>query len=167
MATAVWGEVAGQLFEGDRRFDMVVRLPEGQRQDPAALHELPIPLGRGGQADESDREASWRAGTPRTVPLREVAQIESKLGPNQINRENGKRRVVVTANVRDRDLGSFVADLQRRVGSQVTVPTGYWIEYGGTFEQLISASRRLAIVVPVTLVIILQFRNGRSCRRAA
>ncbi|MDR7134137.1 cobalt-zinc-cadmium resistance protein CzcA [Lysobacter niastensis] len=169
VATAVGGEVAGQLFEGDRRFDMVVRLPEGQRQDPAALHDLPIPLGRGGQADESDREASWQAGTPRTVPLREVAKIESKLGPNQINRENGKRRVVVSANVRDRDLGSFVTDLQRRVGSQVTVPTGYWIEYGGTFEQLISASRRLAIVVPVTLVIIfgLLFMAFGSARDAA
>jgi cobalt-zinc-cadmium resistance protein CzcA len=154
VATAVGGEVAGQLFEGDRRFDMLVRLPEDIRQDPAALLDLPIPLGPNGNADESSRAASWGAGAPGTVPLREVARVESRLGPNQVNRENGKRRIVVTANVRDRDLGSFVEELQERVESQVDVPSGYWIEYGGTFEQLISASRRLAIVVPVTLVII-------------
>ena len=88
------------------------------------------------------------------MPLREVAQIDIKPGPNQINRENGKRRIVVTANVRDRDLGSFVKELQERVRADVKLPTGYWVDYGGTFEQLISASRRLAIVVPVTLVII-------------
>ena len=155
VATAVGGEVAGQLFDGDRRFDLVVRLPEGVRQDPAALADLPIPLGSNGQADESSRPASWLGGAPRTVPLREVARIESTLGPNQINRENGKRRVVVTANVRDRDLGGFVNELQSAIEAKVRVPTGYWIEYGGTFEQLISASRRLAIVVPVTLVVIL------------
>ena len=97
-------------------------------------------------------EPRW--ATARTVPLREVAKIESLLGPNQINRENGKRRVVVTANVRDRDLGGFVEDLQQRIEQQVSVPEGYWIDYGGTFEQLISASQRLAVVVPVTLVLI-------------
>jgi cobalt-zinc-cadmium resistance protein CzcA len=88
------------------------------------------------------------------VPLREVARLESVLGPNQINRENGKRRVVITANVRGRDLGGFVADLRSRVAAEVEVPTGYWIDYGGTFEQLISASQRLSVVVPVTLAII-------------
>lgn len=154
VATAVGGEVAGQLFEGDRRFDLVVRLPENMRQDPAALADLPIPLGSNGEADESSRAASWQGGTPRTVPLREVARIESTLGPNQINRENGKRRVVVTANVRGRDLGGFVDELQTAIDDKIEVPTGYWIEYGGTFEQLISASRRLAVVVPVTLAII-------------
>lgn len=154
VATAVGGEVAGQLFEGDRRFDLVVRLPENMRQDPAALADLPIPLGSNGEADESSRAASWQGGTPRTVPLREVARIESTLGPNQINRENGKRRVVVTANVRGRDLGGFVDELQAAIDDKIEVPTGYWIEYGGTFEQLISASRRLAVVVPVTLAII-------------
>jgi heavy metal efflux system protein len=94
------------------------------------------------------------SGTPQTVPLREVAKIETTLGPNQINRENGKRRVVITANVRGRDLGGFVAELQQRLGSEVEVPSGYWIEYGGTFEQLISATQRLSVVVPVTLAII-------------
>jgi len=154
VATAVGGEVAGQLFEGDRRFDIVVRLPEAMRQDPAALHDLPIPLGGAGNEDESMRAASWGSGTPGTVPLREVAKIETTLGPNQVNRENGKRRVVVTANVRGRDLGGFVDDLRQRVASEVTLPAGYWIDYGGTFEQLISASQRLAIVVPATLVLI-------------
>ncbi|MFC3815123.1 efflux RND transporter permease subunit [Lysobacter sp. GCM10012299] len=155
LATAVGGEVAGQLFEGDRRFDIVVRLPERLRQDPAALADLPIPLKRDStDADESSLAGSWSAGTPRTVPLREVARIETQLGPNQINRENGKRRVVVTANVRGRDLGSFVTELRERVGTQVEVPSGYWIDYGGTFEQLISASQRLSVVVPVTLAII-------------
>lgn len=158
VATAIGGKVATELYEGDRRFDIVIRLPQGIRQDPAALADLPIPLDatavESTDIDETSRDPGWRAATPQTVPLREVARIESLLGPNQINRENGKRRVVVTANVRDRDLGSFVADLQLRIGQQVDIPEGYWIDYGGTFEQLISASRRLAIVVPVTLVII-------------
>jgi cobalt-zinc-cadmium resistance protein CzcA len=154
VATAIGGEVAGQLFEGDRRFDLVVRLPEHLRADPAALADLPIPLRGEDQADESSRDASGRLGAPRTVPLREVAQIRVQLGPNQINRENGKRRVVVTANVRDRDLGGFVGDLRGRIDRDVRLPEGYWITYGGTFEQLISASERLAVVVPVTLAII-------------
>ncbi|WP_142125055.1 CusA/CzcA family heavy metal efflux RND transporter [Pseudoxanthomonas sp. 3HH-4] len=154
VATAVGGEVAGQLFEGDRRFDIVVRLPEALRQDPAALHDLPIPLGRSDNQDESTRSAAWGSGTPGTVPLREVAKIGITLGPNQINRENGKRRVVVTANVRGRDLGGFVAELRQEIGAGIQVPAGYWVDYGGTFEQLISASRRLVIVVPVTLVVI-------------
>jgi len=155
VATAVGGEVAGQLFEGDRRFDIVVRLPEALRQDPARFGDLPIPL-RGGEdnRDESSRDASWMSGAPQTVPLREVAKIDATIGPNQINRENGKRRVVVTANVRGRDLGGFVSELQQRVTADVEVPAGYWVDYGGTFEQLISASQRLSIVVPVTLAII-------------
>jgi cobalt-zinc-cadmium resistance protein CzcA len=157
VATAIGGEVSGQLFEGDRRFDLVVRLPERLRQDPAALADLPIPLGDplGGSdnADESSRTGGF-GNVARTVPLREVAKIETLAGPNQVNREDGKRRIVVTANVRGRDLGGFVGELQSRISAEVEVPTGYWIDYGGTFEQLISASRRLSIVVPVTLVII-------------
>ncbi|AWV06147.1 efflux RND transporter permease subunit [Marilutibacter maris] len=171
VATAVGGSVAGQLFEGDRRFDMVVRLPEAMRQDPAALHDLPIPLRAdgGSRADESSRGADWRTGAPRTVPLREVARIESRLGPNQVNRENGKRRIVVTANVRERDLAGFVGELRERIDAEVALPTGYWIDYGGSFEQLISASRRLAVVVPVTLMLIfaLLFWAFGSARDAA
>ncbi|WP_448134748.1 efflux RND transporter permease subunit [Stenotrophomonas rhizophila] len=157
VATAVGGQVAGQLFEGDRRFDIVVRLPEALRQDPAALADLPVSLApalAGDDADESSRAGSWTSGSARTVPLRELATLGNSEGPNQINRENGKRRIVVTANVRDRDLGSFVTDLQQAIGRDVQVPNGYWIEYGGSFEQLISASQRLSIVVPVTLAII-------------
>ena len=154
VATAVGGEVAGQLFEGDRRFDIVVRLPEALRQDPAALHDLPIPLGGDGNLDESTRTPAWQSGAPGTVPLREVATIATTLGPNQVNRENGKRRVVVTANVRGRDLGGFVAELRQRIDANVEIPSGYWVDYGGTFEQLISAGQRLGVVVPVTLVLI-------------
>ncbi|MBX3711244.1 MAG: CusA/CzcA family heavy metal efflux RND transporter [Lysobacter sp.] len=153
VATAVGGEIAGQLFEGDRRFDIVVRLPEAMRQDPAALADLPIPLGGDDNRDESSRSAAW-GGAPRTVPLREVATIETTLGPNQVNREDGKRRVVITANVRGRDLGGFVGELRGKIDAKVELPTGYWIDYGGSFEQLISASRRLSIVVPVTLMLI-------------
>ncbi len=157
VSTAVGGRVAGQLFEGDRRFDIVVRLPETLRQDPAALADLPVSLAPAlaqDSADESSRSGAWRSGEARTVPLRELARIETSEGPNQINRDNGKRRIVVTANVRDRDLGSFVAELRDVVEAQVKVPAGYWVDYGGSFEQLISASQRLGVVVPVTLLLI-------------
>jgi cobalt-zinc-cadmium resistance protein CzcA len=154
ISTAVGGKTAGQLFEGDRRFDIVVRLPENLRQDPNALADLPIPLGSTLNADESSRAAAWASGTPQTVPLREVAKIETLTGPNQINREDGKRRVVVTANIRGRDLGGFVSELRQGVDAKVRPPPGYWIEFGGTFEQLISASQRLSVVVPITLAII-------------
>ena len=169
VATAVGGEVAGQLFDGDRSFDIVVRLPESLRQDPAALEDLPIPLSRDGNADESSRVGIGPAGAPATVPLREVARIKTQQGPNQINRENGKRRVVVTANVRGRDLGGFVTELQQRIGAEVEVPAAYWIDYGGTFEQLISASQRLSVVVPVTLALIfaLLFMAFGSAKDAA
>lgn len=154
VATAIGGSVAGQLIEGDRRFDLVVRLPESQRQDPAVLADLPIPLPESASVDESSRLATGANGGPRTVPLREVAKIQVERGPNQINRENGKRRVVITANVRERDLGGFVGELRTRISQDVTLPEGYWIDYGGTFEQLISATQRLGVVVPVTLALI-------------
>lgn len=169
VATAIGGSVAGQLIEGDRRFDLVVRLPESQRQDPAVLADLPIPLPESASVDESSRLATGANGGPRTVPLREVAQIQVQRGPNQINRENGKRRVVITANVRERDLGGFVGELRTRIGQDVTLPEGYWIDYGGTFEQLISATQRLGVVVPVTLALIfaLLFMAFGSAKDAA
>ncbi len=156
VGTAVGGTVAGALFEGDRRFDIVVRLPEALRSDPARLADLPIPLPTDGDtgADEARRPANWTTGAPRTVPLREVAMIEIVEGPNQVNRENGKRRIVVTANVRGRDLGGFVAELRQRIEAEVDVPPGYWVGFGGTFEQLIAASQRLSLVVPATLLLI-------------
>ena len=172
VATAVGGQVAGQLFEGDRRFDIVVRLPEELRQDPAALADLPVSLETAlasGNADELSRTGAAGAltGNPRTVPLRELARIDTSEGPNQLNRDNGKRRIVVTANVRDRDLGGFVGELQQAIDAGVRLPPGYWIDYGGSFEQLISASQRLAVVVPATLALIFAmlfwaFGSGRD-----
>jgi cobalt-zinc-cadmium resistance protein CzcA len=168
VATAVGGSVAGQYFEGDRRFELVVRLPETLRSDPARLADLPIPLPMEGRnADEISQPATWASGGPGVVPLRELADIAITEGPNQINRENGKRRVVVTANVRGRDLGGFVDELRQRVAAEVEVPAGYWVDYGGTFEQLIAASQRLSVVVPVTLLLIfgllfMAFGSGRD-----
>ncbi len=144
VATALGGRPAGQIFEGDQRFDIVVRMPENVRNSLEAISRLPIPL-PGHESTGTD---------PAFVPLSEVAQLELATGPNQISRENGKRRVVVTANVRERDLGSFVEDARAAVAASVEVPAGYWVAYGGTFEQLISASQRLSIVVPVALLLI-------------
>jgi cobalt-zinc-cadmium resistance protein CzcA len=152
VATAVGGTEAGQFYEGDRRSDIVVRLPEELRTDEGALLRLPLRLADG-----------------TYVPLGELAELQLETGLNQVNRENGKRRVVVTANVRGRDLGSLVADVQRVVNERVQVPAGYWVEYGGTFQQLESASKRLMVVVPLTLVLIggLLFMALRSARDAA
>jgi cobalt-zinc-cadmium resistance protein CzcA len=154
ISTAVGGTVAGQFIEGDRRADIVVRLPETLRQSPEWLADLPVPRRGSENDDEVSRGADGASREPAFVPLREVAALVEVEGPNQINRENGKRRVVVTANVRDRDLGGFVAEVRERLDATVRTPPGYWIEYGGTFEQLISATHRLAIVVPGALVII-------------
>jgi heavy metal efflux system protein len=137
LAAATGGQEAGQIFEGDQRFDLVVRLPEKLRNDLAALSYLPIPLPEGG-----------------FVPLGEVATLTLAPGANQISRENGKRRLVVTANVRDRDLGGFVAEVQAKVEQEIKLPPGYWLNYGGTFEQLESASKRLTLLVPLTLIMI-------------
>jgi len=153
---AVGGKAAGMVFEGDRRFDLVVRLPEYLRTDVEAIRALPIPL-PASEAREGVIQTGVRAATPASlpyVPLSALADVEIGTGPNQISRENGKRRIVVTANVRDRDLGSFVSEVQRRVGAQVKLPAGYWIGWGGQFEQLVSASQRLAIVVPIALLLI-------------
>ena len=155
VSASIGGVVAGQVFEGDRRFDVVVRLPETLRQDTDAIGRLRIPVpGSGGTA---------------FVPLEEIATIAVETGPNQISREDGKRRVVVTANVRGRDLGSFIAEVQDKVGAEVEVPAGYWISYGGTFEQLISAAKRLQLVVPVVLLLIfgLLFALFRSVKNSA
>lgn len=146
IAASIGGRVTGQVFEGDRRFDIVVRLPEELRDNIEAIRRLPVPL----PTDVRDQDE----GALASVPLSEVADISIDLGPNQISRENGKRRVVVTANVRGRDLGSFVDDVRQAVASSVELPPGYWIDYGGTFEQLISASSRLQLVVPMALLLI-------------
>ena len=152
VAIAIGGKEAGQVFEGDRRFDIVVRLPERLRIDVDAIADLPVPL----PPDPAKRfslQTASAAASPY-VPLSAVADIELSPGPNQISRENGKRRVVVTVNVRDRDLGSFATEAQRRVAETVKLPAGYWIGWGGQFEQLLAASERLAVVVPVALLLI-------------
>lgn len=140
-ATAIGGREAGALFQGDRRFDILVRLLESQRNDIEALKRLPIRLPSAG-------------GSPAYVRLGEVASFEIAPGPNQISRENGKRRVVVTANVRGRDIGSFVAEAHEQLQQKVEIPSGYWTAWGGTFEQLQSASQRLQIVVPIALLLV-------------
>jgi cobalt-zinc-cadmium resistance protein CzcA len=143
-SAALGGAKAGVLFEGDRRFDIVVRLPETLRGDLEAIRNLPLRIA----ARDGGRPAAF-------VRLADVAELDMGPGPNQVSRENGKRLVVVTANVRGRDVGSFVGEAARRIERQVKIPPGYWITWGGTFEQLQSASRRLALVVPATLTIVL------------
>jgi len=153
---AVGGKSSGLVFEGDRRFELVVRLPDDLRMDIEAIKALPIPLPTA-EAVPSPLRTAWGTSAVtqiRYIPLSAVAQISVSPGPNQISRENGKRRIVVTANVRERDLGSFVADAQGQIAEKVKLPTGYWIGWGGQFEQLVSATKRLAIVVPIALILI-------------
>jgi len=138
LSTALGGSIAGQFYEGDRRSDIVVRLTESLRTDTDALIRLPIMLANGNY-----------------VPLGEVADIKLLTGYNQIYRENSKRRIVITGNVRERDLGSFVKDVQQAVVDNVVIPAGYWVEYAGTYEKLQSASQRLSIVVPLTLALVI------------
>jgi cobalt-zinc-cadmium resistance protein CzcA len=145
--TAIGGRQVGLMYEGDKRFKLVLRLPEELRQDPAALARIPVTL----PVDDSPEL--------RYVPLGEIATIQEITGPNQINRESGKRNVVVTANVTDRDLGSFIAEVQQRM-QDLPLPEGYWLDYGGTFKQLQSATERLSIVVPLTLLLIIGLLYG-------
>lgn len=153
---AMGGAQAGIVYDGDRRFDLVVRLPESLRLDPDALARLPIPLPSDNLTVPGDADALGAADSPpQHIPLGSVATVETRRGPAQISRENGKRRVFVTANVRARDLGSFVKSARRAINDQVDIPAGYWVDYGGSFEQLISASQRLTQVVPLTLLLIL------------
>ena len=147
VATAIGGREAGTLFEGDRRFDILVRLPESLRNDLESMKRLPIPLPRGTGGTGSAE------GRTNFIQLAEVASFELAPGPNQVSRENGKRRIVVSANVSGRDVGSFVADAEAAL-AQVKIPTGYWTSWGGTFENLQSATQRLQIVVPVSLLLV-------------
>jgi cobalt-zinc-cadmium resistance protein CzcA len=143
LQTAISGVQTGLIYEGDRRFRLIVRLDESLRRSPDSLASLPIII-----PGESNPELAF-------VPLGEIASITVAEGPNQVNRRSGKRNVVVTANVEDRDLGSFIAETQSLMNAALPLPSGYWLEYGGTFEQLQSASQRLSIVVPIVLVLIL------------
>ncbi|OWY32946.1 CusA/CzcA family heavy metal efflux RND transporter [Herbaspirillum aquaticum] len=143
IATAIGGKEAGTLFQGDRRFGIVVRLPDQARTDLEAIRRLPVAL-------------PLQEGALRTsyVPLGEVATLNIAPGPNQISREDGKRRIVVSANVRGRDLGGFVADAERQLQAEVRIPAGYWTSWGGQFENLQSATQRLQIVIPVALLMV-------------
>jgi cobalt-zinc-cadmium resistance protein CzcA len=156
VAVALGGREAGQYFEGDRRFPIVVRLPDDLRDNVHALKRLPIPLPpREHPPDDAVAGLQPDLSASQFIPLGEIAEISVAPGINQINRENGKRRVVVTANVRGRDIASFVHEAQQRIDESVAVPAGYWLTWGGQFEHLISASQRLQIVVPLALLLIL------------
>ncbi|KTD54742.1 CusA/CzcA family heavy metal efflux RND transporter [Legionella quateirensis] len=153
---AIGGKKGGELFEGDKRFDLIVRLPEELRTDPHVLRWIliPLPLAKDGER--------------HFIPLSEVAALIRSESPNQISRENGKRRVVVSVNVRDRDLSSFVNEAKSSVEQNIKIPSGYWVVWGGQFEQMKSASQRLALVIPVTLLVIylLLFMSFGSVRDA-
>jgi cobalt-zinc-cadmium resistance protein CzcA len=173
---ATGGKTTGQIFEGDRRFELVVRLPEEERTNIDALKRIPVPLPKDMATAKGEtkpnravaRAALSRQPTTNFIPLSEVADFVSAPGPNQISRENGKRRIVASANVRGRDLGSFVAEVRQKIDNQIKLPPGYYIEYGGTFEQLASASARLKIVVPVALglIFLLLFMSLGSVKHA-
>jgi cobalt-zinc-cadmium resistance protein CzcA len=141
IGTAIGGRDAGVVFEGDRHFDIVVRLPEAIRNDLDTLKSLPVSLPTTGTVS-------------LTVPLGQLATFTLREGPNQVSRENGKRRVVVTANVRDRDIASVVNEARARIDAQVKLPAGYWMTWGGQFENLEAARRRLSIVVPACFLVI-------------
>jgi len=155
IATATAGRVAGTLFEGDRRFDIVVRLPEDMRADIDALRRLPVAL------------PGTKEGGHSFITLGEIATFDVAPGPNQLSREEGKRRVVITANVRGRDIGSFVAAAQARIAQDVRIPPGYWTAWGGQFEHLTTAAERLRLIVPASLLLVfvllyLVFNNLRD-----
>lgn len=142
LQSAINGVQTGLIYEGDRRFKLLVRLDQKWSRDPAALAKIPIAIPQAGNPDLL------------YAPLGEVADIREIQGPNQINRESGKRNVVISANVEGRDLGSFIAQTRQLMASRLSLPAGYWIEYGGTFEQLQSATQRLMVIVPLTLLLI-------------
>jgi heavy metal efflux system protein len=176
VAVAMGGKEAGIVFEGDRRFDLVVRLPDSIRAQIDALERLPIPLPPSEGEEKSQiklASADGGAGVmPPSkemgfIPLGQLAQIDVAEGPNQISRENGKRRIVVQANVRGRDLGSFVREAQEKIAG-VALPPGGWLVWGGTYENLVAAKERLTIVVPVCffLIFLLLFSTFKSVKYA-
>ncbi|PZP83883.1 MAG: CusA/CzcA family heavy metal efflux RND transporter [Micavibrio aeruginosavorus] len=165
LSIAVGGREAGLVFQGDRRFDIVVRLPDKMRQNLNVLQNLPILL-------PADNDTTAQSGLPDSrpvyIPLKQVAKLEITDGPNQISRENGKRRVVVQSNVRGRDIGSFVKDAQAAIDTQVKLPAGYWLEWGGQFKNLQEAKARLAVVVPACffMIFLLLFTALGSVKQA-
>lgn len=145
IAIAMGGKQAGEVFEGDKRFEIIVRLPEKIRTDIESLKRIPIPL-HGMEQPSENKHLS--------ILLGDVAEFSIKEGPNQISRENGKRVLNVTANVRGRDLNGFVEEAQQKIAETISIPAGYWLRWGGQFEQFLSAAQRLLIVVPIALGLI-------------
>ncbi|MBN4052604.1 CusA/CzcA family heavy metal efflux RND transporter [bacterium AH-315-K20] len=170
VSIAFGGQEAGTLYDGDRRFPIVVRLPEHMRGQVDLVRQLPIPLPDGGPAELPSREAAMPGvgADIRYLPLEAVATVTINEGPNQISRENAKRRIVVQANIRGRDMGSFVAEAQEKLDAQITLPDGYFITWGGQFENLDRARKRLMIVVPValSLIFIMLFSAFGNARHA-
>jgi cobalt-zinc-cadmium resistance protein CzcA len=152
IGTAIGGREAGIIIEGDRHFQIVVRMSDLVRNDPDLLRSLPVPLPQAGL----------------TLPLGQLADFRTGEGPNQVSRENGKRRIVVTANVRNMDMASVVDEARQQIAAKVTLPPGYWLSWGGQYENLTAARQRLAIVVPVcfALILILLFSALGSLREA-
>lgn len=139
VSAALAGLPSGQVFEGDRRFDVVIRMSGELRNNLDVLGSLPVMLPSGNQA---------------SVPLRQLVQFRFTQGLNEVSRDNGKRRIYIEANVEGRDLGSFVADAQQRIGAEVKLPTGSWIEWGGQFQNLQEATKRLSLIIPICLLLI-------------
>jgi cobalt-zinc-cadmium resistance protein CzcA len=162
IAAATGGREAGHLFQGDRRFDIVVRLPDAFREDQAALASLPVPLSHEDRrvSTVSLRGDDIQRADLHYLPLDALASLGVTIGPNQISRENGKRRIVVQTNVRGRDVGSFVEEARKRIDAEVTLPPGSWIAWGGQYENLVRARGRLAVVVPICLAAILLLLYG-------
>ncbi len=152
LESAVGGKEAGQVIQGNRRFDIMVRLAPKYRGDAEAISRITV-----------------EAPDGANIPLAQLANIESTQGPVQISRENGQRRVVVQSNVRGRDLGSFVEEVRREIDAKVKLPVGYRVEFGGTYEHLQSGRARLMIVVPLTfgLIFLLLFTTFGSVKQAA
>ena len=164
ISIAVGGKNAGIIYDGDRRFNLQVRLPESIRGNIEELRRLPIRLPA---SSAINIEKNPMISSPSYVALGEVANLDLVQGPNQISRENGKRKVVVTANIRGRDLGSFINEAEELISEKLKLPSGYWIKWGGQFEQLVAAAHRLQIVIPLTLGLIFvllyaMFRNFRD-----
>lgn len=167
IATAIGGRETGMIFQGDRRFDILVRLPDALRQDLEIIQNLPILLPEE-ENNPSDKIQTAQHIRPTYVPLKEVAILEIKDGPNQISRENGKRRIVVQSNVRGRDIASFVSNAQVSLDQKLKLPAGYWLEWGGQFKNLDEAKERLTIVVPVCFfaIFLLLFTALGSVKQA-
>lgn len=153
VSMAIGGREAGVVFEGDKRFDIVVRLPADIRQNISVIKQLPIPL-RVEETEMSSEHIHSQDFSPKIVPLEEVAKVYVVEGANQVSRENAKRRIVVQANIRGRDMGSFVKEASTKIEQVVTLPPGYWYKWGGQFENLERAQKRLTVVVPVALLLI-------------